>query len=617
MSFHKIVSLEVDDGFLKGTKIDFAGHLTCVIGSRGSGKTTILEFLRYALNESIPPHVKKLIDKNLKPGRLQLVVEDAEGRRFVIERLCNEPPKVFEGKPGGRALVEGWQDIFEADVFTQADVAQVAEDQLKQRDLLDSFIAGELASLAGQRMTLERQLEQLVVTIKADTKAAAELIGVDEQITENAKQLEKLKPADPALDAAKAKAIAAQVHRKKEADLLVDLTRRLRDAEVLVRQATTAVAAKLRGVIPEEVMAGENAGLLRAVVDGVRATTEFTASSLDAIAQRLANEQQQAIGVQTRLHQAHAEQNVAADEVLRQDVAARERLTLEKQQADLAARLGQYRALQTSKRDALALRQRLVDDLAKVIDDRSAARRRQVKTLNDALEEPFGVHFVLKPGADTEALEERLDGALRGSNKRGQKEIVQRLVKLEPRTIGKHVLGAMRQALAKESGLTEDQASWVVGHLADHDDLLSIQATTNDDIVLVEFNVNGEWKPTQDLSTGQKCSAILPILMLQGERPLVADEPEGHLDQRTLVRRLVDQIKSMKGKRQIIVATHNPNIVTLGDAGDTAVVVLACDSGDRATLTQGSVDGMRREIETLLEGGKLAFQKRGDLYARP
>lgn len=617
MSFHKIISLEIDDGFLKGTKIDFAGHLTCVIGSRGSGKTTILEFLRYALNESIPPHVKKLIEKNLKPGRLQVVVEDAEGRRFVIERLCNEPPRVFEGKPGGRALVDGWQDVFDADVFTQAEIAQVAEDSLKQRDLLDSFISQELASLAEQRMTLQRQLEQLEVTIKNDTKAAAELVGVDEQLAENAKQLEKLKPADPALDAAKAKAIAAQVHRKKEAGLLVDLIQRLRDAEALVRQANTAVAAKLRGPISEELLAGENGGVLRPVVDGVRAATELAGSSLDAVAQRLAQEQQQASVVQVRLSQAHVEQNAAADEVLRQDVAARERLTLEKQQTDLAGRLEQYRALQTSRRDALAQRQRLVDDLAKVVDERSAARQRQVKALNDALEEPFGVHFVLKPGGDTEALEGRLDAALRGSKKQGQKEIIQKLLKLEPRTIGKHVLGAMRQALAKESGLTEDQASWVVSHLGDHDDLLSIQATTNDDTVQVEFNVNGQWKPTQDLSTGQKCSAILPILMLQGERPLVADEPEGHLDQRTLVRRLVDQIRSMKGRRQIVVATHNPNIVTLGDAGDTAVVVLSCDSGDRATLTQGNVDGMRREIETLLEGGKLAFQKRGELYAKP
>lgn len=617
MSFHKIISLEIDDGFLKGTKIDFAGHLTCVIGSRGSGKTTILEFLRYALNESIPPQVKRLIDKNLKPGGLQLIVEDAEGRRFVIERLCNEPPRVFEGSAGGRAIVDGWEDIFEADVFTQAEIAEVAEDPLKQRALLDGFIERELASLAGQRMTIARQLEQLAATIKADTKAAAELIGLDQQLAENAKQLEKLKPADPALDAAKATAIAAQLHRKKEADLLVDLIQRLRDAEALVRQANTAVAAKLRGPIPEEALVGENGGLLRPVIDGVRAATEFTAASFDAIAQRLVDEGEQATGVQARLNQVHVDQNVAADEVLRQDVAARERLTLEKQQADLAARLERYRALQASRRDALAQRQRLVDDLAKVIDDRSAARRRQVKKLNDSLEEPFGVHFVLKAGADTEALEERLEEALHGSKKHGQKEIVQKLLKLEPRTIGKHVLGAMRQALAKESGLTEDQASWVVAHLGDHDDLLSIQATTNEDTVQVEFNVNGEWKPTQDLSTGQKCSAILPILMLQGERPLVADEPEGHLDQRTLVRRLVEQIRSMKGRRQIVVATHNPNIVTLGDAGDTAVVVLSCDSGDRATLTQGSVDGMRREIETLLEGGKQAFQKRGELYAKP
>ena len=99
MSFHRIVSIEVDDGFLKDQKVEFAQHLTCIIGSRGSGKTTLLELLRFALNQ--PPQesptgaLKKLLDKNLKPGRVRLIVEDAEGKRYILDRFAGDPPKVF------------------------------------------------------------------------------------------------------------------------------------------------------------------------------------------------------------------------------------------------------------------------------------------------------------------------------------------------------------------------------------------------------------------------------------------------------------------------------------------------------------------------------------------
>ena len=614
MAHHRIVSMEVDDGFLEGTKVTFAGHLTCVIGSRGSGKTTLLEFIRYALNhpqgEPIPQ--KKMLEKNLKPGRLRLLVEDAAGGRFVVERLFNDAPRVFDSN--GRAIVDGWKDLFDVDYFTQTEIAAIADDPLRQLQLVDSFVAQDLADLASRLQTLERTLEHQIDGVKTSGKSGVELAEVDGQIEANARRLGELAPPDAALDAAKRAAIAAQVRRQREATLLNTLVARLRESQLRIVEAKAFVLGKLDVPFDADLLADENGPILRPLADGLAALVTATQTAFADVERGLRAQQATATAAQAQLADVHLQQNVAGDAVLQRDGQARERLELEKGQDVLRARRDQLRSDLDSRTAMLAERARLVDELVQVVDRRTAIRRRQVVRLNGDLE-TFGVRFVLQEGADVSAYQERLEDAFKGSGKHGQRDIVLKLLTLEPRKLGKHVMAGARAPLVKDCRLDDDQASWVLTHLRDHDDLLTIQATTSDDRVQVEFNVNGTWKPTQSLSTGQKCSAILPILMLQDERPLVADEPESHLDQRTLVDRLVVQLQRMRGARQLIVATHNPNIVTLADAGDTAVVVLTGD-GARATVAQGSVDDMRREIETLLEGGKEAFRKRGELYAK-
>ncbi len=618
MSFHKIVSLEVDDGFLKDLKLDFAEHLNCVIGSRGSGKTTLLEFLRFVLNQppNEPPRgsFKKLLDKNLKPGRIRVVVEDASGKRYIIDRFAHEPPKVFD-EASGRALVGGWNSVFHADVFTQAEIAQIAEEPAEQQSLLDGFAVEELADLSAKRQTTERQLEQLALSLGKEAEQAAEFHDVKSQLDSNAKRLEELKPPASELSKAKDQAIAAQVLRKKEAQELAAAAEHLLWAQEELARVGNEVTTKLTSPISSESLSGPNAGLLRPVAGELQALMLHVRASVIALSERLRAQRTATKAVVAQLEEIHLVQDAAADEVLKQDGEARERLELEKQQAELKVKHARQVALAASREEKLKARQALVDELAAFVDQRTGVRQRECAKLNAELERDFGVKLQLRPGDDTSKYHERLDGILRGSGKHGQKGIIQKLLKLEPRSLVRLVLSGKKQALARDSGLSEDVATWVMTRLQEHSDLLELQATTNDDVVQIQFNVNGIWKPTQNLSTGQKCSAVLPVLMLQNARPLVADEPEGHLDQKTLVERLVKQIHEMKGSRQLILATHNPNIVTLGDAGDTSVVVLSCD-GVSATATQGTVDEMRQEIEELLEGGKEAFRKRGELYAR-
>ncbi len=77
---------------------------------------------------------------------------------------------------------------------------------------------------------------------------------------------------------------------------------------------------------------------------------------------------------------------------------------------------------------------------------------------------------------------------------------------------------------------------------------------------------------TPALWKGQRSSAMLPLIALVEDAPLIVDQPEDNLDNRLVGRMLVDILANLKEKRQIIVATHNPNIVVSGDAEQVIVL---------------------------------------------
>ena len=94
---HTIVALEVTGGFLRGLKLAFVDGLNCVIGGRGTGKTTVLELMRYVLGlmpdpKTSPARSKEvlgLVQSNLGNGRARLTVKTKHGICYVAERPWN------------------------------------------------------------------------------------------------------------------------------------------------------------------------------------------------------------------------------------------------------------------------------------------------------------------------------------------------------------------------------------------------------------------------------------------------------------------------------------------------------------------------------------------------
>ncbi len=129
----------------------------------------------------------------------------------------------------------------------------------------------------------------------------------------------------------------------------------------------------------------------------------------------------------------------------------------------------------------------------------------------------------------------------------------------------------------------------------------------------IELNDSGALKETGELSTGQKCTTILPILLMDSDNPLMIDQPEDNLDNSFVFEAIVGRIGEIKQRRQLIFVTHNPNIPVLGDADK--VFVLNSDGRTARKINEGTVDHCKDHIVTLLEGGESAFKRRKERYS--
>jgi len=141
----------------------------------------------------------------------------------------------------------------------------------------------------------------------------------------------------------------------------------------------------------------------------------------------------------------------------------------------------------------------------------------------------------------------------------------------------------------------------------------------------------------QDMSQGKKSFVILKLLLefSDDKKPVLIDQPEDSLDNRAIYYELRKYLLSTKMNRQIIVVTHNPNIVV---GSDTENIIVAHQqsnleknkNGKKFQYINGSLEdthprdelcefvlesqGIREHIFDVLEGGEEAFTKREQKY---
>lgn len=616
--FHRIKSIKVSGGFLMGLDLALDDGLNCLIGPRGTGKSSVQELIRYALNsmpgregDPLRKRIQSLIDSNLNGGRVELSIETKEGLTYTVSRASGEDAILLdeEGNP-----LQAAPQLFRADIYSQNEIESIAETPHYQLDLIDKFEEDRMREINAQIAKSIRELEANASHILPLVAERATLEGELTQLDAVREKLRGLARIEGADSEAFNRAHVLKALRDRELTALDHSRDTLRDFAVMIRDLLGNSEAEATSFFEEDMMSGPNGKLLASTVAVVRDAANFAEQRLKEAADHLEQTDTAIAEKRVGLEKVHAMQELSFRKLIERQqqnqAQSAERAKLEKQQNELLFKQRRLKDIVEQIKAHTNQRQLLLAKLSDERDRRFAIRDSVAKMLNARLM-PY-IRVGVDQSADQEAFRRCLESNLRGAQIRHISVASAISAAMSPHELGDMVRRGIAGALAKSASINPQQASMVLKVLASPEKLMELEILDQDDAPSIELCDNGIYKNAAELSTGQKCTAILPILMFESANPLLIDQPEDNLDNRYVYETVVASVNKVKETRQLIFVTHNPNIPVLGDAAH--VIVMQSDGRTASPKRIGNVDDCRDEIVSLLEGGAEAFRLRSEKY---
>jgi ATPase subunit of ABC transporter with duplicated ATPase domains len=249
--------------------------------------------------------------------------------------------------------------------------------------------------------------------------------------------------------------------------------------------------------------------------------------------------------------------------------------------------------------------------------------RDQVSTMRDEVaselqhEAGARVRIRVMRNADYLAYQQMLVEGLKGARVRNQNEILATLMQMRPEQLAQLIQCNDVESFEDLTNFGGERSRKILDSFRESVDPLALEVTAIEDRIGIELNVatagGPHFKDASDLSRGQKCTALLPILLARRDNPLIIDQPEDNLDNHFIFETVVNAVQRLKKRRQMIFITHNANIPVLAEA--ELVMVMNSDGRVGAIEKCGTVDECREQIIDLLEGGREAFELRSKRYA--
>jgi len=607
-----IESITIEGGTLDGFRQQLSPGLNVLIGGRGTGKSSVIELIRFCLGA---PSSSDAIAKDALEHALGVL-----GDGKIVLTLTNGSDRVQVSRV---ASDENDGCPFEVNpplVFSQKEVEQIGAHSQSRMRLVDGFVSG--------RGVAARKRGPLHARIKSESTEIRSLLVEVADISEKLLALPKLQEKLAGLQ----QQGAVQRERSAELDALrkqLDRLTPLASAANVRAGSIERSARKLSDWTDElELVSSRRPSIepwpaqsgLRDQLDPHRKRSEAANRQLDVVI----GEYRQIAAELEALHiRAHEEKSTveAQGREVRQRIEAQQKgaSVLDRQIADISqeiaalSALADLRAERLKRIDKLHIqRQGALDEMHAQSRELTASRHEVAAMLTGALEP--AIRVMVKPLADYRAYLNVLNGALRGSGLR-YRELSERIVEtFSPQEIAVLAERGDAARIGAALQISEERAHRIAEGLRGDAGAELLVTEVGDEIAL-ELLDGTSFKGTDFLSMGQRCTAVLPIILQHNERIIVLDQPEDHLDNAFVVGTLVKAIRARGRAAQTIIATHNPNIPVLG--GAERVAHLESD-GDRCFVhVSGLLDDAEvvNSITNIMEGGREAFQRRAEFYA--
>jgi hypothetical protein len=620
----EFIALAWEGGFLDGVLLHFNSNLNVLVGGRGTGKSTVIESLRYVLGiDPIGEEANKahqgVLKYVLKNGtKISLLVRSHHPKQhdYLIERTVPNPP-VVKNEQGDILGLSPCDVIAGVEVFGQHEISELTKNREKLTLLLERFVERESDTSArsatlrlelecsrGKILDIEREITLVEERLSQlpgleETQKRFQDVGLEEQLKEKSLMVreerilaiikERLAPvSDLHQDLAGLLPIDAAFLSEKALEGLPNKEILIQGA-VILNQVTDQLQTIARQI--EQTFSKADAGLsaLRSAWDKRKEAADITYQAL------LRELQKSSIDGEAFIR-------------LRKKIEALRPLR-ERQQALLRARS----AYQTKRRNLLdewfnlqCAEYRALARAARRVSKKLKGRIRATVTMN----------------GNQAPLENLLRNELGGNMEASLKQLKHRDSLSLPDLVQRCREG--KASLIQQYNLTSAFAERLANAPADTFmklEELALPATTTIDLNTSPAGTPETWQTLEALSTGQKATAVLLLLLLESEAPLVVDQPEDDLDNRFIMEGVVPTMKEEKCKRQFVFSTHNANIPVLGDA--ELIIGLSTHiqhenpiQGQIDKQHMGSIDmqPVREMVEEILEGGKTAFEMRRQKY---
>lgn len=608
-----IERLQVDGGFLDNLDLQLQTGLNVVIGGRGTGKTSIIELVRFCLD--IPAQTSEAARQSkehalsvLGDGRVTVTLRDREERVVV-----------------SRAAVENEQEIDEPirlpALFSQKEIESLGLSASARIALIDGFVSG-LDELMKPKDRLQKQLTSLTTEIASVTREIEALDGQLGQLPKLEAELASLAKEEQAVarlsrdGAEKQRALQGlSQHAAKHTIRLAILNRASASLSKWLEQLANVIQTS-PDLEEWPASAGDDDGLgsARLAIARISRSLEEASVSLTETTRELDRQvslaQRGRVEIEDKARALRKEVEgleKGAGEIVKRGNMLREKI------AALRATGKLREARDARRKTVLAERAKLLDEFERLHQARFKKRQEIAATLNRVLKPQIKIE--IRQAADYDQYVNAIVSALRGSGLK-YNELGPLLARsVSPRELVEAIEERDVDFFVETAEIPRDRATRLIAALSETrlETVLTVNVEDDASLQLLDGN---DYKDVQHLSVGQRCTVVLPIVLEHADRVLVVDQPEDHLDNAFIVETLIKAIRSEGHPKQMIFSTHNANIPVLGEAKRVFVMK---SNGRRGFVSSfGALDDepIVEAISTVMEGGREAFETRARFYRR-